>query len=338
MGGKSKPWTSCNACGRWVFNWRLEKQKGRCECGRQLQAFKPSATQHNHQANYKSSDKLQLAGWLACLPVDLDPTIKTQIAELAAKGVSTDPKATDPWKRFQQARAAEQTKKQQAEKAAKLHAEAVQLVAERKESLEHAITECILAEQAAATALAEYNSSMGLEVGRAGESKAVKEDELLGFDPAMFAEADDYEEELATDLRKTESDLKELSKVLAAKKKEILHITESARKKMESAPKKRKGPDGQAQAAGSTSTPGSTQQDPNKDKAPNEEEERKEKAEFEKAFQERLAKEQQIAAEAVAKKKAAKSQYDNPTPAEAAKLVGTAARAKPGAASGVPRV
>jgi len=35
----SKPFTVCNECGSWVYNWRLDKQGGRCKCGVWLELF-----------------------------------------------------------------------------------------------------------------------------------------------------------------------------------------------------------------------------------------------------------------------------------------------------------
>ena len=341
MGGKNKPWTGCHACGAWLYNWRLERQRGFCGCGQRLEQYtKASPAKHANNTNKQISSKDKpLSDLLALLPsVDLDPKIKDEIGKLVANtGSTTDPKASDPYKIFQQARATEVQKRQQVEKAARLHAEAVQSVTERQQALEAAITECIVAEQAAATALADYNSSMGLEVGRAADASSATSNNYLGFDRKMFDEADEYPEEVANELRKTRADVESMVGIIENKKKELEAIVAGGKRTLEQATKKRKAGDGTAQAASAPAESSFSSND--KETKANEKDKEKEvheKAEFEKAFQARMEKEKQAAAEILAAKNKSK-QLADPTPAEAAKLVG-ASRARPPSAAGGARV
>ena len=267
MGGKSKPWTGCHACGAWLYNWRLERQRGFCGCGQWLEPYPKAspvaaAASRPNFNNHKDKEK-QFEELLALLP---DSDLKLAIGKLVAvRGGQTDPKATDPYKQFQNARAMEQQKKQQVERAAKLHAEAVQSVADRQQALEAATADCIVAERAAAEALAEYNSSMGLEVGKAdAKDDAVK---FLGFDRRMFDEADEYPEEVANEVRKTKSEVEAAVTIIENRRKELEAMVAGCQQKMDQATKKRKGGNGEAQdsstpvassasAAGGSSSPG----------------------------------------------------------------------------------
>ncbi|CAK0794740.1 unnamed protein product, partial [Prorocentrum cordatum] len=55
---RSKPFTVCNECGQWVYDWRLTKQGGRCKCGAWLEPFQskpPWRSAHYGQQNAGSS-------------------------------------------------------------------------------------------------------------------------------------------------------------------------------------------------------------------------------------------------------------------------------------------
>lgn len=377
MGGKVKPWADCKSCGRWCYNWRLEKQNGKCLCGKPLLPYKAPQQPHQPHANTlvhqngnanngpnKGKDKdrsVLLAEWFASMPPGtLDTKAMEQIAGITAQGLATPSAAPDPWRKVQAARAAEHQKKQQLDKAAKMHNDAILLVAERETALEHAVTEALLAEAAASEALAAYNASKGLEVCHSPEPRANPTVGVVLPPPVLelFQKADEYEEEFATDLRQTKKQVDELQAVLKTKTEEILKVAASLEEKARKAVKKRKGPTGEAVTTASASTEGAGQEAGKPTEQTGEHaleakklQEAEEKAAFERAFQARLAKEKSAASEARQKKEAedktSKSKEGkekdgvtntDPTPAEALQLLagrgssGAGAAVRPGSA------
>ena len=267
----------------------------------------------------------------ADLPSELKASIGEQLGKVLPGG-STNPKATDPYRRHQQAHAAAQQKKDQVVKAARLHAEAQELVEERRKALENAVTENLLADQAAEAALADYNSSLGLEVGRAGD-KAEVASTLLGVDTKLFDDAEDYEDDFAKELLQTKTDLENLVGIITNKTKELEDKKVDVQRKKEHATKKRKAGDGSAKPAGQQETPAAQADTAAKEK--DKQREIKEKADFEQAFKDRMAKEQEEAAANLVKKKAQKQQHADPTPAEAARMaVAGGTRGRPPLAGG----
>ncbi|CAK0868330.1 unnamed protein product, partial [Prorocentrum cordatum] len=211
---KSKPFTVCNECGQWVYNWRLDKQGGQCKCGAWLEPFQgkpPWRSNHYGQQHAGSS----AAAWWGPKPGESDgkaaaldflaggnKQLAKEIEELQRKHAPPppQPRPPDAWQALTKAKGQHQKAQKwllecedELERLSILHDEAL---LRRDQALEDAFD----ADQARAKASAAYYKQVGKgELVKAeGEEPAQAEVQtILDFsvdDRLLDADLDDYED------------------------------------------------------------------------------------------------------------------------------------------------
>ena len=251
-----KAYTTCSGCGNWAWNWRLKKQKGKCGvCGETC--FYPDPAYNKRGGGRQvgggesapSPDAL-LQQYLVAAGLSADSTARGLLDQVQAQALAVAPKPRPKCPYVLQREAA-------ALCAQKQHA--LNQASERLVGAETKLKEAQERQLQAAAELFDANQQRLAAQESVQAKEAPKQSEGgFGVDPDLFDHIDEFEEEVQTQLRDFKTQLEAASDEAKRREKVFQDLLAQARKALEAPKKKRKGPEGEAQAA----------EDPNAAKAP----------------------------------------------------------------------